>query len=99
VQRGLSGTGASVTVPVGHVYIVKQLTMYMNSTLGDIDAVFQDAVSGAALFHGAVSTGGGAWFGFYGALVFEAGDEMRFVVASTFSESADVSASGYDLTA
>lgn len=97
VAHGLAGTTATITVPTGHVYIVKQLTIWMNSTAGSIDAYFHDAGSGAALFHGGVAGGGAAWFGFYGALVFEAGDSFNWEVIETLGEAADVFASGYDL--
>lgn len=98
VAHGLSGSSAAVVVPTGRVYIVKQLTAYMSSTLGTIDAFFHDLGSGAALFHAGVSAGGGGWFGFYGALVFEAGDSFGWDVSVTLGESADVFASGYDLS-
>lgn len=98
VQKGLSGTSSAVIVPAGYTFIVKQITLYMSSTLATIDAFLEDAGSGAALFHGGVSAGGGAWFGFYGALVFAAGESFQFNVVTSLGESADVYAGGYRLT-
>ncbi len=97
-QQGLSGTGASVTVPAGHVYIVKQVTIYMDPSFGILRAYFQDDTSGAALFSGAQSPGNPEWFGFYGALCFPAGTGFHFQVTGTIGDSADVYAGGYDLT-
>lgn len=99
VAKGLAGSSSTITVPVGFVYIVKQLTVWANSTAGSIDAYFHDLGSGAALFHGGVAGGGAGWFGFYGALVFEPGDSFNWEVIETLGEAADVFASGYVLTA
>lgn len=96
-QQGLAGTGVSVTVPAGHVYVVKQVTMYCNPLLSQTTMFFQDDTSGAALFSGGVNPGSGEWFGLYGALVFEEGQGFHFQVDSSTSESADVYAGGYDL--
>lgn len=96
--QGLQATSASVTVPAGHVYVVKQITMYMDPNFGTTRAFFQDDVSGAALFSGATNIGTPAWFGFYGAIVFEPGDGFHFHVAASPTDGCDVYAGGYDLT-
>lgn len=96
--QGLSGTGTSVVVPVGHVYVVKQVTIYMDPSFGILRAYFQDGASGAALFSGGQSPGNPEWFGFYGQLVFEPGDSFHFQVTGTPGDSADVYAGGYDLS-
>jgi len=98
-QQGLSGNGPTITVPPGHVYIVKQLTVYGNTIFGAWSGIFQDVVSGAALFSGGHANLSAAWFGLYGALVFEEGGQFRWQAFTTGTDSIDVSASGYDLTA
>ena len=97
-QQGLSGTGASITVPVGHVYVVKQITTYMDPALGQVRCFFQDDSSGAALFSTGANVGAPFWGGFYGAIVFEAGQGFHFQVDATLTDAADVYAGGYDLT-
>lgn len=97
-QQGLSGTGASVTVPTGRVYVVKQVTIY-SSPLGPVAAFFQDDVSGAALFSARFTGSAGGWQGFYGALVFREGDGFHFQINATLLDAADVYAGGYDLSA
>jgi hypothetical protein len=96
-HSGLSGTGPSVTVPAGHVYVVKQLTGYIDPSFGILRCYFQDGASGAALFSFGQSPGNPEWFGFYGALVFEAGDSFHWQVTGTIGDSADLYAGGYDL--
>jgi hypothetical protein len=96
--QGLAGTGASVTVPPGMVYIVKQVTLYSNPLLGQVHAFFEDGVSGAALFSAGWNPGTPAWFGFYGALTFLEGQTFHFQVDVTAGDAADVYAGGYSLT-
>jgi hypothetical protein len=95
--QGLSGTGASVTVPTGRVYIVKQVTIYMDPAFGVTRAFFQDDTSGAALFTGQQTIGNPEWFGLYGALVFREGEGFHFQVDASPGDGADVYAGGYDL--
>lgn len=97
-QQGLSGAGGSITVPAGRVYVVKQVTIY-SSPLAAVRAFFEDDTSGAALFSGTFTGTSGGWVGFYGALVFEAGQGFHFQVDATFLDAADVYAGGYDLSA
>lgn len=94
---GLSGTGPSVTVPAGHVYVVKQVTIYATPLLALTSAFFEDDTTGAALFQGRFTLNAGGWVGFYGALVFEAGQGFHFQVNNALGEQADVYAGGYDL--
>lgn len=96
-HQGLHGHTASVVVPEGHIYVVKQLTAYMNPLLGISTIFFIDDLSGAALWSAASQAGTAAWFGFYGALVFPAGQSMSFASASQPGDNVDVFASGYDL--
>lgn len=98
-HQGLTGTGPSVIVPAGHVYIVKQITIYILPSFGPLKVYFQDDASGAALFTGQQSIGNPEWFGFYGALVFEAGDGFHFQVDAFPGDGGDVYAGGYDLSA
>lgn len=84
---------------MGFVYVVKQVTMYCDPTLSTPRYFFEDDTSGAALFADATNPGQPKWSGFYGALVFEAGQGFHFQVSSSTLETADVYAGGYVLTA
>lgn len=97
-QQGLAGTGPSITVPPGYVYIVKQITFYSDPTFGQVHAFFQDDSSGAALFSAGWNPGTPEWFGFYGQLVFEPGDAFHFQVGVLVGDAVDVYAGGYILT-
>lgn len=99
VQRGLNGTGAVVTVPAGHTYVVKQLSAYAASTATTVEVYFRDNASSTTLWRHEVPGGTANWGGDYGARVFEAGDSMVFVVDAAPIDAADVFASGYDLIA
>lgn len=85
-------------MPAGFVYVVKQVTIY-SSPLGLLRAFFEDDHSGGALFSATFTGGSGGWQGFYGALVFEAGDAFHFQVNATLTDAADVYAGGYALSA
>jgi hypothetical protein len=87
-----------VTVPAGHVYVVKQITIYSSPLLSFLAAFFEDDTTGGALFASRFLADAGGWVGFYGALVFEAGQGFHFQVDSTAGEHADVYCGGYDLT-
>jgi hypothetical protein len=97
-QQGLSGTGPSITVPAGHVYVIKQVTFFMSALLGQMHAFLEDDASGAALFAGAVNPGTPEWFGFFGSLTFLPGDGFHFQVDAVPTDAADVYCGGYDLT-
>jgi hypothetical protein len=96
--QGLSGTGVSVTVPAGLVYVVKQVTIYIDPAFGVTRAFFEDDTSGAALFTGQQTIGNPEMFGLYGALVFEAGQGFHFQVDASPGDGADVYAGGYVLS-
>ncbi len=96
-QAGLSGTGASVTVPAGHVYVVKQLTIYSSPLLAVLTAFFEDDATGAALFANRFTIGASGSVFFYGAIVFEPGQGFHFQVNAGIGDAADVYAGGYDL--
>lgn len=96
--KGLSGTGPSVTVPAGHVYVVKQITIYVDPTTLPTRVFFEEDATGAALFTGQQTAGNPEWFGFYGAIVFEQGQGFHFQVDAGPLDGADVYAGGYDLT-
>jgi hypothetical protein len=95
--KGLTGTGPSIIVPAGHVYIVKQVTIYSSPILGLLTCFLEDEATGAALIAQDASISSALWFGFYGGLVFPEGGGWHFQVDNSFGEAADVSVSGYDL--
>lgn len=95
--KGLAGDSPIVTVPDGHRYVIKQLTFYSNPFGSPVRGFFKDNDSGADLFSCAASTGQPEWFGFFGTLVFEAGQSFLWHVDRTIPDDADVSAHGYDL--
>lgn len=97
VQKGLSGAGSSVVVPAGRVYIVKEVTIYASPLLGLTTIFLEHEPTGAALIAQDASLTSSLWFGFFGSLVFDAGEGFHFQVNSSFGEAADVSAHGYDL--
>lgn len=96
-QQGLSGSSEIVTVPQGHLFVVKQLTMYANPLLAPARGFFRDLESGAALFSAATTTGTPGWFGFYGALTFESGQSFQWHAEVELTDAIDVYAGGYDL--
>lgn len=95
--QGLSGTTAPIVVPDGHRYVVKQLTMYTNPFVQPARGFFRDVGSGAALFSGGTQAGTPAWFGFYGAIVFEPGESFEWYADTGLGDAIDVYAGGYDL--
>ncbi len=95
--QGLNNPGTIITVPAGHVYVVKQLTFYSSAVLAPCRGFFIDVDSGATLFSAAVNAGTPGWFGFFGTLVFEPGQSFRWSVSAALTDGADVSAHGYDL--
>ena len=97
--QGVTGNSGTVTVPVGKVYIVKQLTFYSNPLLAPARGFFVDEQSGAALFGAATNAGTPAWFGFYGQLVFEAGQGFHWHAEVSIGDAIDVGAFGYVLSA
>jgi len=95
--QGLNGDSYDVTVPVGHVYVVKQLTAYSNPTLGPWAANFHCVTTGETRFSAGGPDGAREWEGFYGALVFEEGETFRWTSYVTPTDGVDVYAGGYDL--
>jgi hypothetical protein len=96
--KGLSSTSSSVVVPDGFVYVIKQLTAYMNPLLAVSRVFLEDDVSGAALWSAGTSANAPGWFGFYGALAFEPGEGFHWHADVTFPDAVDVYAGGYTLT-
>lgn len=96
-QQALTAGSAIVTVPAGMVYVVKQLTVYGN-TLLSWHANFRCVNSGETRFSFGDSGGRGAWGGFYGALVFESGEQFQWQAVVQVGDSVDVYAGGYVLT-
>lgn len=102
---GLLGRSSSWIVDEGTVVIVKQLTAYMSSSGPTIRVWLEDDATGAALWSCAspsssVGLPEPAWFGFYGALVFEAGQSFSFrVLQEPGLDGAYVYAGGYLLAA
>jgi hypothetical protein len=97
VTKGQGGTGPSVTVPAGFVYVVKQVTAYINPIISQTTVFFEDDDTGAALFRANATFPDSGWFGFFGTIVFEEGQGFHFQVDSTTGDVADVSAHGYAL--
>lgn len=86
-------------MPLGHVYVVRFITIYSNPTVGNMNVFFQDDVSGAALVHVGANLGNTISFTLDCHLVFLNGGGFHFQVNNAFGDVADVSACGYDLTA
>lgn len=98
-QAGLTGRGASVIVPAGFVYVVKDVTVYAGRSAVPIDVFFEHEPSGAALLHTVNGIGGGIDTQWAVGLVFEAGEGFHFQVDNPLgTEHADVSAAGFALT-
>jgi hypothetical protein len=97
-ERGLSGSSSSITVPAGHVYVVKSVTFYASSTASTITGFLEDDVTGAALYQAQITTGLSKYDQYYGAIVFEAGMGFHLRVDAGVLDAADMSVSGYDLT-
>jgi hypothetical protein len=95
--QGLNGDTATVTVPAGFVYIVRQATFYSNPLVSPARGFLVDEDSGAALFSCGTAAGTPAWFGFFGALVFEEGQRFHWKVTAGLGDGADVYAGGYAL--
>lgn len=98
VKQGLSGSSPPIVVPGGRVYIVKQLTIYASPLLGLTTIFFHDLGSGAALWAQDANISSPVSGTFFGSFVFTEGQSFGFTVNSSFGESADVYAGGYDLT-
>jgi hypothetical protein len=79
------------------VYVVKQLTFYSDPTVQAARGFFRDLDSGATLFAAATNPTVPGWFGFYGALVFEAARSFRWEADVGLTDGIDVYAGGYDL--
>jgi len=97
-EAGINGDTADVIVPSGHVYVVKQVGGYGNSTVAKIDIFLVDHVTGAALWHGGIAGATNGWLGYYGAWVFPEGAGFHMSVGAAPLDSGDVYAGGYDLT-
>lgn len=101
--QGLGGASPIVTVPDGEVWIVKQLTFYSDPTLATVYGRFKDPSVGATLFAAASGTSSlgtplPTWAGFYGAIVFNPGQQLQWETSSSLGDTADVYAGGYVLT-
>jgi hypothetical protein len=93
---GLAGAGTIHTVPVGHTYVIKQLTAYSNPTLGRWTVHFRSVTTGETRWSAGGQIGAEAWFGFFGSLVFLDGEEFQFTAGVTPGDGVDVYAGGYD---
>lgn len=96
--QGLNGHSGAVTVPAGHTYVIKQLTAFSNPVLGPWAADFHSLSTGETRFSAGGPDGARLWIGFYGALVFEAGESFEWESFVTPPDGVDVYAGGYDLT-
>lgn len=79
------------------MYVVKQLTMYTNPLFGPARGFFMDLASGATLFSGGTTGEAPGWFGFYGAIAFNAGSSFAWYADVNGTDGIDVYAGGYDL--
>ena len=97
---GLSGTGSSVVVPDGLVYVVRFVTAYCSPGAATVNVFFQDDVSGAALLSTSGSSSNDIRFAQDCRFVFDPGHAFHFQVDVSigFTAAADVSASGFVLT-
>lgn len=97
VQSGLRGIAGPVVVPLGHTYVVKQLAVFADPTLGDLDAFFHHTLSGAALWwvHAPMMTR--TKEALFGSFVFAETEELDFSVSCIIGDGADVYAGGFDL--
>lgn len=96
--QGLTGASSVVVVPAGHTYVIKQLTAFGDTAVGGWSADFRCTTSGETRFSAGSNLGAKAWFGLYGALVFEEGDGFQWQAFVQPLDSIDVYAGGYDLT-
>jgi hypothetical protein len=96
--QGLHTSTTPIVVPAGHVYVIKQLTMYANPLVQPARGFFRDVGSGAALFSAGTNAGTPGWFGFFGSLAFEPGDSFQWHAEVGIGDDIDVYAGGYDLT-
>lgn len=98
-QQGLNGSSATYTVPIGQVWIVKQLTAY-STPLANSSCHFRSIDSGASLWSAFFTIERSGSQQFYGALVFLEGESFRFEAQDTTPEGGvDVYAGGYALSA
>jgi len=97
VATGVSGDSDTVTVPDGHVFIVKQLTAFTHPSVFVTRVFFKDADAGGALWFTETPTVERWYASFYGAICFYPGGSFKFSVESAGAEQADVYAGGYDL--
>jgi len=95
--QGLQSSTTPVVVPEGHTYVIKQLTTYASPLFAPARSDFRDIDSGATLFATGVSQNAPGWQGFYGALVFEAGQSFQWQAHVEATDAIDVYAGGYDL--
>jgi hypothetical protein len=100
-QAGLSGTGTSVVVPAGRIYLVRFVSVYCNSPSATISVFFQDDVAGTALLNGYTGDTNPIRIAQDCRFVFTETQAFHFQVdvEEGFTGAADVSAAGYDLVA
>jgi hypothetical protein len=99
VDAGVTGTGRSITVPAGHVYLVRFVSIYCNAPGGVSTVFFEDEPTGAALLFASSADSNPIHMAQDCRFVFEAGQGFHFQVNNEvgFTNAADVCASGYDL--
>lgn len=97
VHAGLSGTGQSLTVPVGHTYIIKFLSTYASPIIGSTVVFLEHEPTGAALWQTGVVLGDAPYHSEDVTIAFLEGEGFHFQVNADAGNAADVYAGGYDL--
>jgi hypothetical protein len=98
--QGQAGPQTPVTVPTGRVYVVKFLACYVSALRGEVRGLFKDFVTNAGIWHERIDQFETDSRQLVEAqIVFPAGSQFGFSVATTGTDAADVFAAGYDLSA
>lgn len=95
--KGLKGD-ASVTVPAGHVWVVRAITIYAHTILDTISAAFKDFDQDSVVFYADWSPGQRNSVYADVHMAFDSFTSFGFAIgADVLSDGADVYCGGYDL--
>jgi hypothetical protein len=96
--QGGHGHVSTVTVPLGHVYVVKTLCCFASPLVGEIRILFRSVSSGATLWHQRIDIDETDSRQLVEcSIAFLQGEQFEFEVIRTAPDEADVFAGGYDL--